>query len=217
MFLFNYLNTLKQNNNREWFDANKRDYEKAKNEATSIFDAINLELSKIDDFGKYRIYRIYRDVRFSLDKTPYKNHFGAIYMRKQPNNRGSFYVHLEPDNSFVGGGFWSPEKDDLLKIRQAIAIEDDLEIILNDKILKKELGGLLGEAVKTAPKGFDKNHSRIALIRQKQFLLKKSFTDKEVMADDFTKKVIETYKTMHPFFLYMTDVLTTDANGEPLF
>lgn len=214
--LFQFLLDLEQNNNRDWFEENKAAFEKAKSEAATIFDAIYKELIKIDEFGKFRMYRIYRDVRFSKDKTPYKNHFGAIYMRHQPHNRGSFYVHLEPGNTFVGGGFWSPEKEDLFRIRQAIELEDELELILKDTLFKKELGSLFGETVKTAPKGFDKNHPRIELIRHKQFILKKSFKDDEVFKEDFKQKVSSAYKVMQPFFLYLTDVLTTDANGESI-
>ena len=134
----------------------------------------------------------------------------------QPHNRGSFYVHLEPGSTFIGGGFWDPNKDDLQRIRQGIEIEDDLELILNEPKLKKEFGGLFGESLKTAPKGFDKEHPRIELIRYKQFLLKKDFDNKAVFQPDFKDQVVEGYKTMEPFFRYMTDVLTTDANGESI-
>lgn len=213
---FNFLKELQENNNREWFHANKEVYDRAKDNAQAFFDALNVELSKLDDFGKHKMYRIYRDTRFSQDKTPYKNHFGGIFPRRQPYNRGSFYVHLEPGNTFIGGGFWSPEKDDLLRIRQGIEMEDELENILNDPNLIREFGGLKGEQVKTTPKGFDKAHPRIDLLRYKQFLLTKKYTDDEVFAADFIDKICSDYKIMQPFFLYMTDVLTTDANGESI-
>lgn len=211
--VFEFLTALQKNNNREWFAENKELYEKAKDEAYSFFESIAEELSQLDEFSKFKMYRIYRDVRFSTDKSPYKNHFGAIFMRRQPHNRGSFYVHLEPENSFIGGGFWNPNKDDLQRIRQGIEMEDELEMILNEPKLKKEFGGLFGESVKTAPKGFDKEHSRIDLIRYKQFLLKKDFDNKTVFSPSFNEQVIDGYNTMQPFFLYLTDVLTTDANG----
>lgn len=214
--VFEFLSTLQNNNNREWFADNKAAYEKAKDEAYAFFESIANELSKIDDFNKFKMYRIYRDVRFSTDKSPYKNHFGGIFSRLQPHNRGSFYVHLEPGHTFIGGGFWSPNKEDLQRIRQGIEIEDDLEIILNEPKLKKEFGGLFGESVKTAPKGFDKEHSRIDLIRYKQFLLKKDFDNKAVFSSTFKDQVVDGYKTMQPFFMYLTDVLTTNANGESI-
>lgn len=214
--VFEFLSALQQNNNREWFNENKEAYESVKDQAYSFFDSVANELSKIDEFSKFKMYRIYRDVRFSADKSPYKNHFGAIFPRLQPYNRGSFYVHLEPDNTFIGGGFWNPNKEDLLRIRKGIEIEDDLEIILNEPKLKKDFGGLFGESVKTAPKGFDKEHPRIDLIRCKQFLLKRDFSSELVFQPEFKDQVIDGYQTMRPFFLYMTDVLTTDANGESI-
>lgn len=214
--VFDFLSALQSNNNREWFAENKELYEDAKNQAYKFYESLANELAKIDEFGKFKMYRIYRDVRFSADKSPYKNHFGAIFMRLQPHNRGSFYVHLEPENSFIGGGFWSPNKEDLQRIRQGIEIEDDFQVLLEEPKLKKEFGGLFGEAVKTAPKGFDKEHPRIDLIRYKQFLLKKDFSDKSVFSPDFKNQVVDGYKTMQPFFMYLTDVLTTDANGESI-
>lgn len=214
--IFEFLSALEQNNNREWFTENKKAYEAAKSQAQTFFESIANELSKLDEFSKFKMFRINRDVRFSTDKSPYKNNFGAIFMRLQPHNRGSFYVHLEPGKSFIGGGFWEPSKDDLLRIRQGIEMEDDLQTILNEPKLKKELKGLFGEALKTAPKGFDKEHPRIDLLRYKQFLLKKDFDNASVFKPDFENQVIDIYKIMQPFFMYMTDVLTTDANGESI-
>lgn len=213
---FEFLTALKQNNNREWFSDNKETYEKAKERAATFFEAVYRELVKVDAIGKYRMYRIYRDVRFSKDKTPYKNHFSAVFMRAQPHNRGSFYIHLEPGNSFIGGGFWNPEKEDLLRIRESIVLEDDLEKILNNAQLKATFGILKGETLKTAPKGFDKEHERIELIRYKQFILTKPFSDKDVFSDSFIPDIVKVYSVLQPFFNYMTDVLTTDANGESI-
>lgn len=214
--VFDFLSALQNNNNREWFAENKEVYEDAKNQAYSFFESLANELSKIDEFSKFKMYRIYRDVRFSTDKSPYKNHFGGIFMRLQPHNRGSFYVHLEPGNSFIGGGFWSPNKDDLQRIRKGIEVESNFQDLLDETKLKKEFGGLFGEALKTAPKGFDKEHPRIDLIRYKQFLLKKDFSDKSVFSPNFIDEVVNGYKTMQPFYMYLTDVLTTDANGESI-
>lgn len=214
--IFKFLKDLKANNDREWFADNKTEFEKAKQKADELFKAIQFELMKVDEFNPVKMYRIYRDVRFSKDKVPFKTNFGAIFMRKQPYNRGSFYVQLEPGHSFVGGGFWSPEKEDLLRIRKAIEIEDELELILEDKQLKSEFGGLYGEALKTAPKGFDKEHPRVDLLKYKQFLLTKDFDDKRVLASTFVEDVVKSYNTMRPFFMYMTDVLTTDENGESI-
>lgn len=214
--IYNFLNDLKRNNNREWFNENKDRYELAREEANAIFSSIAEELNRIDDFSPYKLYRIYRDVRFSKDKTPYKGHFAALFSRRQPNNRGSFYLQLKPEGSMIGGGFWSPNKEDLLSIRKAIEMEDELKTILNNKELKALVGSMDGEQLKTVPQGFDINHPRIELLRYKQFLLRRPLTDEEVFSTEFKDMVVKTYQTMQPFFEYMTDVLTTDENGESL-
>ncbi|MFA5574852.1 MAG: DUF2461 domain-containing protein [Brumimicrobium sp.] len=209
-----FLDDLRKNNNRDWFNENKERFLQEKDKSLLFFSQVARLLDKEDEFNSLKMYRIYRDIRFSKDKTPYKNHFSAVYLRKQPFNRGSFYIHIEPNNSFVGGGFWNPSKEDLLRIRKAIEVEEDLQEIVSNDVFKKVLGKIEGESLKTTPKGFDKEHPRIELLRHKQFLLMKRFTDEQVLSPNFKKKIIEVYHVMRPFFLYMTDVLTTDENGE---
>lgn len=214
---FAFLNELEKNNNRPWFQANKEEFEMAKAEADQIFRAIDRGLKERDEFQDYKFYRIYRDIRFSKDKTPYKNHFSAIFQRKQPQNRGSFYVHLQPGNSFVGGGFWGPEREDLVRIRKAIEMEDDLEKILQQKAFQKNFGELKGDQLKNVPKDFEKDHPRGELLKFKQYLLMKNYSDQEVKQGNFVQNILKDYELMRPFFLYMTDVLTTNENGESLF
>lgn len=215
--LFDFLTDLKKHNNREWFTEHKCEFETAKSHANHFFDELYTELSQYDDFQPLKIYRIYRDVRFSKDKSPYKLHFSALYSRKQPQNRGSFYVHLQPGESFVGGGFWGPEKEDLLRIRKAIEFDDEFLNILNDKDLKSNFGELTGEQLKLIPKGFDKAHPRAELLKFKQFLLTKSYPDQVVFEADFLQRIVNDYQHLQPFFRYMTEVLTTNENGESLF
>lgn len=212
--LFQFLKELEKNNNREWFKDNKSAYEEAKKQADLIFDKVYNELSDIEALQPLKKYRIYRDIRFSLDKTPYKNHFSAFIGRKKPDDRGGFYIHFENGNSFIGGGFWGPEKDDLLRIRKAIDASSDLEEILKDKNLLDSFGVLYGEELKTAPKGFPKDHPRIHILRKKQFLFIKKFNDQEIFKADFPQKVAEAYQVLLPFYHYMTEVLTIDENGE---
>lgn len=216
MNLFDFLNELKKNNNREWFTENKSFFEEAKNEANLFFQSVYNELLKIDELEPLKMFRIYRDVRFSLDKTPYKKHFSAQTGRKKPYLRGGFYIHLEPGNCFIAGGFFGPDKEDLLRIRQSIEFSDELEIILKNKKLIDSFGALQGDELKTAPKGFPKEHERIELLRKKQFILRKQFSDQEIFQADFPEKVAKNYKILLPFFDYMTEVLTTNENGESL-
>ncbi len=209
-----FLKDLAQNNNREWFNEHKNEFENAKQNALNDFNLIYEDLKQTDYLETMKMYRIYRDVRFSNDKTPYKTHFSMFIGRQKPDYRGGYYLHIEPGNSFAGTGFWEPNKEDLLRIRKEIEQDDELETILNSKELFSTFGTLVGDEVKTAPKGFDKAHERIHLIKKKQFLLKHDFTDQEVLSNDFPQKVAAIIKQGRPFVDYMTDVLLTNLNGE---
>lgn len=212
--IFIFLENLSRNNNREWFAENKAVYEDCKENIQKDFKKIYAELEKSDALEPLKSFRIYRDIRFSKDKIPYKNHFSMYIGRLQPYNRGGYYLHIEPGNSFVGGGFWGPNSEDLLRIRQEITLDDELLKIVENDSFKVNFGSLKGESLKTAPKGFDKNHERIELLRLKQYLLMKPLTNEEVLADDFLEKVLKSFEVMRPFFDYMTDVLITNSNGE---
>ncbi|WP_313003780.1 DUF2461 domain-containing protein [Chryseobacterium gleum] len=215
---FEFLTQLKENNNREWFAKHKSEYDAIVKENKVVFTKIYNELQEHDQLKGMHIFRIYNYVRFSKNKTPYKTNFGVGYSRSKPMLRGGYYIQLEPGNSFVGGGFWGPEAKDLLRIRKEFEISSkEIEKIIADKTFIKYFEELKGDSVKTAPRGFDKNHPAIDLIRKKQFLVMRKFTDKEVLSDNFQKEAILTLLAMRPFFDYMSEVLTTDLNGEPLF
>ncbi|MBP2616864.1 DUF2461 domain-containing protein [Chryseobacterium jejuense] len=214
---FEFLKQLNENNNREWFAQHKSEYDLIVKENKSFFNQIYTELQEYDKLKGIHIFRIYRDIRFSKDQTPYKTNFGVGYSRSKPMLRGGYYIQLEPGNSFVGGGFWGPEAKDLLRIRKEFEISTkEIEKITSNETFVKYFGELQGDAVKTAPRGFDKNHPAIDLIRKKQFVVMRKFTDKEVFADHFQKEALQTLLAMRPFFDYMSEVLTTDLNGEPL-
>lgn len=215
--VFTFLEHLKKNNNREWFQEHKSAYEEAKASFDQLAETLHLALSQFDEFDVPHIFRIYRDVRFSKDKTPYKTNFSVIYKRQQPRNRGSFYVQIEPENSFIAGGFWRPEKEDLLRIRQAIAYEDSLQKLI-DSLHAKDNGFVMsGEQLKRIPRDFSANHERENLLRYKQFLFKKDISDEMVLSKDFITFVAEAYQELQPIFQYLTEVLTTNANGELLY
>jgi uncharacterized protein (TIGR02453 family) len=214
----NFLEILKENNNREWFANNKPDFDSLVQENKVFFNQIYSELQKHDILNDIHIFRIYKDVRFSKDKSPYKTNFGAGYSRTKPMLRGGYYIQIEPNNSFVGGGFWGPNNEDLYRIRKEFEIDTtEIEKITSDNTFVKYFGKLIGEdGVKTAPKGFDKNHPAIDLIKKKQYVVKRKFTDQEVLSDDFQQEVLATFLAMRPFFDYMSELLTSDLNGESL-
>ena len=213
-----FLKQLKKNNNREWFAKHKSRYTEELETIIHFADALLLEMNKHDtienETGKKSLFRIYRDTRFSKEKTPYKTHWSGNLKRATKQLRGSYYFHIEPGNSFVGGGFWGPEPHDLKRIRDEIAYDaSPFRKILNSKTFKDTFGILKGEQVATTPKGFDPKHPDINLLRYKQFILSRTFTDKEVLQSNFVKEVNATFKKMRPFLNYMSEVLTTDVNG----
>ena len=213
-----FLKQLKENNDRDWFATNKKAFETEQKLAKTFFTSVGEQLGKIDSIERIQIFRIYRDVRFSKDKSPYKNHFSVGFTRTKPMLRGGYYLHIEPGGSFVGGGFWEPNAADLHRIRKEFEMDDEeIRTIITDATFKKFFGELKGEELKTAPKGFDKTHPAIDLIRKKQFLLTRSFSDKEVLAPNFQEEVLATFQAMRPFFDYMSEVLSTDLNGESLY
>lgn len=218
---FAFLKTLSKNNNREWFTNHKDTYTKEQNHIIDFAEALLHELNKHDVIetpsGKKACYRIYRDVRFSKDKTPYCTYFSGSYRRATKYRRGGLYFHLEPGNSWLAGGFWSPNAEDLKRVRDDIAYDaNPLRKILKSKSFIETFGTLQGEQLKTSPKGFDAHHEAIDLLRYKQFLLVKKFTDAEVLSDTFVKQANQTFKNMRPFLDYMSEVLTTDINGETI-
>jgi uncharacterized protein (TIGR02453 family) len=215
---FDYLQKLKKNNHRDWFNDNKATYQKELEQVELFAEALLHELNKHDEIetpsGKKSLHRIYRDIRFSSDKTPYKANWSGNFKRATKYRRGGYYFHLEPGNSYLAGGFWAPNAPDIKRVRDEIAFDAaPLRKILKSKTFTNTFGALQGEQLKTAPKGFDASHEAIDLLRYKQFLLIRRFTDKEVLGDSFLNEANTTFKNMRPFFDYMSEVLTTDTNG----
>ena len=219
---FDYLNKIAVNNNREWFAENKEEYLKQHQNMIDFADDLLLRVNKHDNIetlnGKKSLYRIYRDVRFSKNKDPYKTHWAGGFKRATKQLRGGYYFHIAPgNNSMIAGGFWNPNKEDLLRIREEIAIDNsELRSIISNKNFVATFDELKGEQLKTAPKGFPKDHKAIDLLRFKQFIVWRNFTDKEVLSNNFTQLADNTFKTMRPFLDYMSEVLTTDLNGSPI-
>jgi uncharacterized protein (TIGR02453 family) len=215
---FDFLRDLKTNNNREWFAANKERYQTELVSLEHFADALLRELNRYDVIetasGKKSLYRIYRDTRFSNDKTPYKIHWSGSFKRAGKERRGGYYFHLEPGNSFIAGGFWSPEPADLKRVREDIAFDSrPMRAILQSKAFITTFEKLRGEQVKTTPKGFDAGHEAIDLLRYKQFLLIRHFPDETVTSNGFLQEAVDTFKNMRPFFDYMSEVLSSDVNG----
>ena len=214
-----FLKSLKKNNNRDWFNAHKNQFTEQQSFIESFAGLLLTELNMHDQIetpsGKKSLHRIYKDTRFSKDKTPYKTNWSGSFTRATKQRRGGYYFHIEPGNSIIAGGFWGPNTQDLKRVRDDIAYDAaPLRKILKSKSFVATFGTLQGEQLKTAPKGFDANNEGIDLLRYKQFLLIRNFTDQEVLSPTFLKEANQTFKNMRPFLDYMSSVLTTDVNGE---
>jgi uncharacterized protein (TIGR02453 family) len=213
-----FLTDLSQNNNRDWFNANKELYLEAQGNIIGFADALLIEMSKHDHIetlsGKKSLFRIFKDVRFSKEKTPYNQHWSGSFKRATKILRGGYYFRIEPGNSGLACGFWGPEADDIKRIRKDIDSNYDAwRSLLADKTIMETFGKLEGEQLATAPRGYAKDHPAVDLLRYKQYILRHHFTDAEVTSPDFLQKANEVYKKMRPFLDYMSEVLTTDANG----
>lgn len=208
-----FLRELATNNNKAWFDAHRREYEQAKHH----FDALLVELIRnfepIEDLHgmapKDFTFRINRDVRFSADKSPYKvNMAAALGQGGKKGRRMPYYIHLQPGDCFLGGGLYMPDADQLRMIRAQIDHNaSELAQIINAPDFVEQFGGLHGEQLKSAPKGYPPDHSAIALLKHKQFLAVRSLSERDVTAPDLVPQVIAAFKAMKPFNEYFNRVL----------
>ncbi len=217
--LFSFLAVLEENNNREWFTANKPRYSEVESQFKDLVEEVQHGLSSIDNIAlnATKIFRIYRDVRFSENKTPYHLHRSASFKRATEQLRGGYYLRIQRGASAIVGGFFGPESADMLHIRKQIQQEPEaLRAIIASDDIQNYFGGLSGEQVKSAPRGFSKEDPAIDLLKYKQLLLRKDFSDKEVQSADFSSQIIDGFGRMRPFLDYMSEILTTDLNGEPL-
>ena len=212
-----FLQDLRENNNREWFQENKARYETAKANFEEFVDGLLKEMAVFDPTiehlkAKDCIFRIYRDVRFGKDKSPYKTHFGAhisaATKKSEIHQRSGYYLHISPNESILGGGAYLPESDWLKKIRQEIDYNGQkLVSIINDKEFVNVFGRLEGEALKRPPKGYDESHEFIDLLKQKSFLARKELSMAEVTTKDFLHQATKVFKTLKPLGDFLNESL----------
>ncbi|KAF2514212.1 DUF2461 domain-containing protein [Flavobacterium foetidum] len=215
-----FLDDLKKNNNREWFQENKKRYEVFKKDYHQLVSAFldvmkpldpSLELLEVKDCT----FRINRDIRFSKDKSPYKAHLGVwLSSGAKGANRSGYYVHIEKGASFIAGGFYSPDSDELKKVRKEIAFfYDDLQEILNDKNFKKEFGNLdinENNSLKSMPRGYEKDHPAIEFLKLKSFTATQVYNVSEVLEKDFAKKMSKKLIALKPLNDFINRALDTD-------
>ena len=213
--ILSFLDKLKKNNNRDWMMEHKKEYQSNEKILKQFYSSVEASLNITDEISKLKVFRINRDVRFSNNKTPYNVHRSVSFSRAGAHRRGGYYLRIEPGNSAMAGGFFSPEASDLFRIRKEFEIDTtEIREILNHKKFKKAFGGFnQAYQVKTAPRNFSKDDKNIDLIKLKNYFVECKFTDKEVLSEDFEKKLMDHYLLLRPLFNYMSEVLTTDLNG----
>ena len=215
--LFQFLDKLKNNNNRDWFKKNKPEFDLLNSQVKSYFQSVFDHHKNIFDWDNVKVFRIYRDVRFSKNKSPYKTHFGIAFHRIKPYHRGGFYVHLDPADSFIASGFWDPNKDDLFRMRKEIEMDHEyFRKKIEESQVKKMWGNMTGEKLKTSPKGFDREHPANDLLQYKQYIFSKKVDHKTIFSHEFETFIIDHFKTLLPILNYMGEVLNTNLDGESL-
>lgn len=210
-----FLSDLKKNNNREWFADHKNEYDAAKENVVSLVEEVLKHLSKtIPAFKEVNasksIMRIYRDVRFSKNKDPYKLNFGIPLSTKAKGvDAPGFYLHIQPGECFVGGGYWMPQADALKMIRQEIDYNAaEFKKIINSKSFKKYFDGLSEEdKLKTAPKDYPKDHPEIEFLKLKSFTVYHSISDAEIQDKAVAKKIADVIIAMQPFVSFLESAI----------
>ncbi len=215
--ILKFLKAIAKNNNREWFEKNKPNYLVQKTAFEDFLETLHKELLKFDDGlaglnPRKQAFRIYRDVRFSKDKRPYKTNMGAGFSPKgKMEQEPGYYIHIEPGNkSFVAGGLYMPEPANLAKVRQEIDYNPDRILkILNDKKFKSFFGGLSDwDRLKTVPKGYPKDHPHIDLLKNKSFVVSHYFADADVVSKQFPKKVADACKMIKSLNDFLVEAIS---------
>ena len=213
---FDFLKELVENNNREWFQANKQRYEAARDNVIEFTAEWIKLLHKIDPSidealdAKKCVMRIYRDIRFRIDKTPYKNNFGiSIPTKGLKAGRAEYYLQISPGNSFIAGGYWMPEKDHLKAIRQEIDYNaGELKRIIDDA----RFIGLFGEfrkqeQLKSVPREYSAENENIELLKLKSFVAFHQLKDDELLLKDAAADVAAICSKIYPLNVFLNNAL----------
>jgi uncharacterized protein (TIGR02453 family) len=210
-----FLDGLRENNNREWFQANKKKYEAAKAEVEALVNLVIPAVAKFDETIKYAqakdcMFRIFRDVRFAKDKSPYKTNMGAWISQGGRKTSGpGYYIHLQPGGSFISAGVYMPDPDQLKKIRKEVYYNiQEFKAILGEKQLKKYCDGLQEiEKVKLAPRDFPKDFADMEILKHKHFILTYPVRDEMVESDHYPDLVAKVFKVMYPLNVFLKRAL----------
>ena len=200
-----FLRTLEKNNNREWFNENKTTYQEAQQDVISFVEKLIEEMADFDEeMGKLEakksVFRIYRDTRFSKDKTPYKTNFGAGLGMGKGNKVSGYYLHIEPGKSFLAGGVYKSEPSVLKTIRQEIsAFGDEFKAILEQDEFRNYFRGLsVEDKLKKVPQGFEKDDKMAEYLKLKHFIVTHPVSDEQLLSENAVKEFTKIFKAMKP-------------------
>ena len=212
--VLNFLKDLNRNNNREWFQENKSRYEESRDKVLILTEILNKELHQVDKSipimnPKDCLFRIFRDVRFSNDKRPYKTHFGTyIVPGGRKSVKAGYYFHIEPENSVIAGGLWCPEANILKAVRTEIYdCHDEFMAIINNNEFKKYFPQLEGEKLLTAPKGFEKSFSGIDLLKYKSYIVSTPLTENLLLNENGIPQIIKISSLMYEFNSFLNGAI----------
>lgn len=208
---YDFLTALTENNDREWFQAHRAEYEAARAAFTDLVAGLMGRIREVDDLGTTTptdcIFRMNRDVRFSADKSPYRTNFAAyIANGGRQSFAPGFYLHLSPDETFVGGGAYAADAvpGELKRIRTLIA--DDpvplLDFLASDDF-RMYFGAINGDRLKNVPRGFDADHPAADLLKYKQLYVEHHLTREQMLGDDLLEHLMTLWHAMRPFTLYL--------------
>ena len=205
-----FLKELKANNNRDWFNDHRLLYEAARDNFATFIEELIISLNKIDDFvsdanPKNSIFRIFKDVRFSKDKSPYKSHFSAsISKGGRKSDYAGYYIHVEPENkTILASGIWHPQPAILKSVRNEISYNhQEYEKIIRNKKFVASFGQVEGNKLVRPPKGFDKEHPAIEYLKHKDFVVHHKVKDKEICQPSFKDYCVKKFEIVKPFSEY---------------
>lgn len=212
--VMNFLKALRRNNNKEWFNDNRKRYEAAKEQMLFFTELMIDEVRKFDEdipliSPKECLFRIFRDIRFSNDKTPYKTHMGSFIARNgRKSERAGYYIHIEPGNSFLGGGIWHPQTEPLRAIRSEIFDNPSgFKEVIEAPDFRKYYKTIEGEKLKTATKGFPKDFEDIDLLRYKSYAFGFTVNDQTILSYDFLGITVDAFKELYKANRYLNSSL----------
>lgn len=209
-YVFDFLNDLRSNNDRDWFNENRTRYTNAKKEFESFINELIPAIKDIDksidvNSSKECMFRIFRDVRFSKNKEPYKTNFGAFIAKGgRKSSYSGYYLHFEPESSFLGGGIYMPQPIFLKSIRtEIVANTNEFKKIINNETFKNTFGEIFGEKLKSAPRGFPKDFPDLELIKHKHFAVSHEVENDFWFKKNVINSIINIFKTQTKFNNYL--------------